>query len=275
MKNLLNNTLFLLLMSVVFLVSSCDTNDAPEPDVSVIEEDAEATMAFEDLDNLTLTVLSNSGFSARTTREIPAGDICEGALVNVDEENKMITVDFGDGCTSPSGVTRKGIVMLSYTGNLLFNGAKIITTFDGYEVDGLKVEGTRTITNQGGDLETNTINLEVKVQNGKVTWSDGTSVSFNSDQVRAVKLGTQGDYQATINGTASGTSRGGYEYTSSITDELVYTKSCIESGVSSALSGMVAFQFRGIEASVDYGNGECDNMATINYPGGSKQVTLD
>ncbi|MEB2773699.1 hypothetical protein SYJ56_00175 [Algoriphagus sp. D3-2-R+10] len=276
MKITFNPSFLFLMIFGIMLISSCDMNDEPaEPDLSVVEEDTQVNMAFEDLDNLTLTVLSNGGLSARTTVDIPAGNICDGAIVSIDESAKTIMVDFGDGCTSTNGVTRKGIINLTYTGNLLITGAKVTTTFDGYEVNGYKVEGTRTITNKGADLESNTINLEVKIENGKVTWPDDTFVTLTSDQLRDLKLGTQGEYEVSITGTASGTSRGGFEYTSSVTEALIYTKTCVESGVTVPLSGILEFQFRGIEASVDYGDGACDKLATLFYPSGTKEVTLD
>ena len=276
MKKSINPSFVLLMIIGVMVFSSCDKSDSePEPDLSVVEEDTEVNMAFEDLDNLTLSVLSNSGLSARTTVDIPTGNICEGAMISIDESTKMVKVDFGDGCTTANGVTRKGIVYLKYTGNLLLTGAKITTTFEGYEVNGYQVEGTRTITNKGVDGESNTISLEVKIVNGKVTWPDGSFVTITSDQLRDIKLGTQGEYEASITGSASGTSRFGYLYTSSVTEPLVYKKSCIESGVIVPMSGILMFEFRDIEVSVDYGEGACDKNATVFYPNGSKQVTLD
>ena len=275
MKKSFNPFFLSLLILGALIVSSCGTDDNPVPDLSVVNEDTQVNMAFEEIDNMTLTVLSETGLSARTTLDFPTGKLCEGAIVTLDEESKKIKVDFGDGCTSTDGVTRKGIVMIAYTGNLLFQGAQITTTFDGYEVNGLKVEGNRMLTNKGADLETSTINVDVNIQNGKVTWPDGTYVTVTSDQERSIKLGTQGGYEATVTGTASGISRGGFEYTSSVTEPLIYTKSCIESGVSVPLSGIVEFQFRGIEASVDYGDGACDKLATVYYPNGSLPMTLD
>jgi len=276
MKKIINLSILPFLVLGAMLFSSCNSDDTPAvPDLSVVEEDTEVNMTFEDLDNLTLTVLGNARLSARTLVSIPAGTLCDGALVDIDEATKKITVDFGDGCTSINGTIRKGIINLSYTGNLLFTGAKITTTFDGYEVNGLKVEGTRTMTNKGVDLETNTVKLEVKIQDGKVTWPDATYVTLTSNQMRDINFGAQGGYEAAVKGTAAGISRGGFAYTSSITDAVRYTKSCIESGVTVPLSGIVVFQFRGIEASVDYGDGACDKMATFFYPNGSKPVTLD
>ncbi|MEB2784491.1 hypothetical protein [Algoriphagus persicinus] len=276
MKNTFNPSFLFLMICSIMLISSCDMNDEPtEPNLTVVEEDTQVNMAFEDLDNVTLTVLSSSGLSARTAIDIPAGNICDGAVVSINESAKTIKVDFGDGCTSFNGVIRKGIINLTYTGNLLLTGAKVTTTFDGYEVNGYKVEGTRTITNKGVDIESNTVNLEVKIENGKVTWPDDTFVTLTSDQLRDIKLGTQGAYEASITGTAVGTSRSGFAYTSSVTDALIYTKSCLESGVTVPLSGVLEFQFSEIEASVDYGDGACDKMVTIFYPNGSKEVTLD
>lgn len=276
MKNTLNPTILFVMIFGILLVSSCDMNDEPPvPNLAVVNEDVEVNMAFEDLDNLTLSVLSTSGLSARTSVNIPASTICDGAIITLDENSKTIKVDFGDGCTSTNGVIRKGIVNLAYTGNLLITGAKITTTFEGYEVNGHKIEGTRTLTNKGVSLENNTITLEVKIQDGKVTWPDDTFVTLTSDQERIIKLGTQGQYEASVTGTASGTSREGLNYTTSVSEALVYTKSCIDSGVKIPISGILAFQYNGLDITVDYGDGACDKMATIFYPSGSMPVTLD
>ncbi|MDR7128760.1 hypothetical protein J2X69_001092 [Algoriphagus sp. 4150] len=275
MKNLFNISLPVLLITGISLLSSCDVNDDPAPNLSVMEENITASMAFEDLNNLTLTVHRNFGLSARTTENIPSGNICEGAVVTLDEAAKKIIVDFGEGCTGTGGAARKGKVTFSYTGNLMIPGAKTTTEFDGYEVNGLKLEGTRILTNKGSNLETNSFNFEAEIQNGKVTWPDGTNLSVESNQLRDMKFGAQGEYEISVTGTASGTSRGGFEYTSSTSTALVYKKSCIDSGVTAPLSGITNFQFRGIETSVDYGDGTCDKLATYFYPNSSRQVTLD
>ena len=84
------------------------------------------------------------------------------------EITKKIIIDFGTGCTSAEGVVRKGKVLLTYSGNLAFPGSTIITSFEGYEVNVLKLEGTRVLTNTGINLATSTITMTVKVENGNV-----------------------------------------------------------------------------------------------------------
>ena len=250
MKNTLNTSLLVLLLISAMILTSCDNlNDTPnvQPDLSVVNDQAIVNRVFEDLDNITLNVLGSSGLGARTNVNIPATSLCDGATVTLDEAKKTIKIDFGTSCTGTYGTVRKGIVLLTYTGKIGFPGAKVTTTFEGYEVDGLKVEGTRTLLNKGVDLETNTINLEVTIQNGKVTWPDNTFMTIVSKQERAIKLSSQG-----------------YD-----------TETCIKTGVTTPNSGILVINYNGIDLSINYGSGSCDKKATITYPGGSKEVTLD
>ncbi|UZD21761.1 hypothetical protein PBT90_19795 [Algoriphagus halophytocola] len=274
MKALKFNPLYLLLL--LTFASSCDTSDdpVPEPDLAVVEEDLAVNAALEDLDNITLSAMSNSSLGMRTAVEIPSNNICAAATIILDEANKTISIDFGDGCTSENGTVRKGIINLAYSGNVLFQGATIVATFEDYEVNGFQVEGKRTITNTGVDLDANSISLEVKVENGKVTWPDGSYVTYTSFQSREITLSTQG-YQASITGTASGVSREGFEYSTSVVEPLIFRQDCIATGNTLASSGVLQFDFRGIEVSMDFGNGACDRSGTVVYPGGSKEITID
>jgi len=277
MKITLKPTVYAFVAATALFVTGCNSDDdapMPEPNLTVVEDDISVNLAMEDLDNVTMSVMSNSGLGARTTETIPSGDLCESAEITLDESSKTIIVDFGTGCTSETGITRKGKVRLTYTGNLLFPGAKIVSTFDGYVVNGLAVEGTRTITNKGVDLETNTVNLEVKVGDGKITWPDNTFVTFTSNQSRVIKLKASG-YEGTISGTASGVSRDGNTYTTIVTDPLMVSQECIESGTSIPNSGVVEFKYAGIAVNLDYGSGSCDKAISVNYPGGTKEITVE
>lgn len=277
MKKLLTIPRIGALSLLVFLMSACnsDSDDIlKEPDLTLVNEDYLISQAFEDLDNITLTALNNGGLGARLTTDLPLSEICASAIATLNENGKTITIDFGSGCTSSNGITRKGKVILAYTGNLLFPGAKVITTFDGYEVNDKKIEGTRTITNTGIDFASGTISLTVKVENGKITWSDNTFVTVTSEQIRVVKLGGEG-YEASVTGTANGKSRTGVDYQTLVINPLIIKQSCAETGVWVPSAGTLQFLFSGIEVTADYGTGDCDKLVTINYPGGSKEITLD
>ena len=275
MKIKILNYLKSAIVVVPFLFFSCgDSTDSivPEPDLSIVDDEFAINAAFEDLDFMTLDVLQTSGLGLRTTGQ---NELCPGAKVTHDTQSKKITIDFGTGCTSPNGVKRKGKAILTYSGrNFLFPGTSIVTTFEGYEVNGLKVAGTRTITNGGIDLVATKVTLNVKVENGKITWPDNTFVTYSSSQSRVVSLKEAG-YEATVSGSASGKSREGFDYTATIKTPLLFKEDCVKTGVLVPSLGIVDFSYRGILVSVNYGFGTCDKTVEITYPGGTKEITLD
>jgi len=277
MKNTRKLTFLACITIASIAVVSCNTNETPEipaPNISLIQDDIVISQSFEDLDNLTLKVLGNSGLAARSEVSLPSGDICPNAEVTMDKVNKKITVDFKEGCTSDDGTVRKGKLVITYNGNLLFPGAKIVTSFEGYEVDGHKIEGTRTLTNKGVDLNANSIDLEIKIDNAKVTWPDKTFVTFTSNQSRTLILGPEG-YEASATGTASGVSREGSNFTTIVTDPLMVNQTCIISGITVPSSGILIYKYDNKEVSLDYGDGTCDKSILVSYPGGSKELIVD
>ncbi|TDQ17254.1 hypothetical protein DFQ04_1906 [Algoriphagus boseongensis] len=274
-KSIFNLSGPILLLST-FLLFSCKEDDAPlnpEPAIGAFEDEVVVNSTFEDLDNVTIDVMQSSGLGLRTTGMTT---LCAGATVNHDLNAKKITVNFGTtGCTGPQGNVRKGKIIFTYSGtNFLFPGTSIVATFEGYEVNGYKIEGRRTLTNSGVDLASSTITLAVKIENGKVTWPDNTFVTFNSDQVRKLKLGSTG-YEASIAGTASGKSREGKDYSLAITQDLMVKQSCVTTGVYIPIAGILELTYQGIVISADYGAGNCDKKILITYPGGTREITAD
>lgn len=273
----MKNPLSLIFIGMIsFLIISCESVSdkiLPEPDLTLLEDEVEIYRSYEDVDNITLEVMQANGLGARVINSTQTM-LCQPSNVIVDTSTKKIIIDFGSGCTSEEGVVRKGKILLSYSGNLLFPGSTIITSFEGYEVNGLKLEGTRFLTNTGINLATNTITMTVKVENGKITWPDNTFATLKMDQVREITLGAQG-YETSVTGTGSGKSRGDYNYSTLITTPLKLNQTCISSGIWVPNSGVLQFTYKGIDASVDYGSGTCDKIGKVTYPGGSKDITFD
>lgn len=275
--------LFTALMAVAGLLfaSSCDTEQdpvIPEPDLDLVYDDVAVNRAFEDLDNLTFSLILEEGSLDSRLAQTFDGPICDEAVITVNEAEGIVVIDFGAGCTT-NGITRKGKVILTSSrslelASLIFPGFSVVTTFENYEVNGLKVEGTRTITTQNVDLANFTARVAVTVRDGKITWPDNTFVTYRSDQVREIVL-TAGAREVFISGSASGESREGFDYTANISTTVVLTGDCLETGNLTPSSGVIDFQYRGIAVSLDYGFGTCDKTVTITYPGGTKEITLD
>src|ERR1700694_4251030 len=57
-----------------------------------------------------------------------------------------VVLDFGTGCTGHDGHTRRGKIITVYTGRLVLPGKSATTTFDGFKIDSISVQGTHKIT---------------------------------------------------------------------------------------------------------------------------------
>ena len=53
---------------------------------------------------------------------------------------KTITIDFGTSCTSPNGITRKGIIRVVISDSVRKTGSTAVMTFDNYFVNNFKVK---------------------------------------------------------------------------------------------------------------------------------------
>lgn len=261
------------LFSIPFLMFSCSDDPDPvetEPKVEVVEEAFEVNAAFEDLDLLTLDVLQSIAVGARTASE---ADICASTVVDQNLAQGKISIDFGAGCTSPNGVLRKGKILISFSPLEALVGKIAATmTLESYEVDGLKIEGTKSIS---GTMPTdaNRVAVQVTIKDGKITWPDDTSATYTTTQTRVVTLGDTGS--VSITGTAAGKSREGIDYTAAIKEALIVNLECARTGVFVPSIGKMDFDVLGMTFEVTLGDGNCDKSATVTYPGGSKEVTLD
>lgn len=186
-----------------------------------------------------------------------------------------ITLDFGTGCTGPDGRLRKGKMITTYSAQLLKPGSVAETTFDGYSVDGMLVEGTHRIENKS---ITNQAIFETKVINGKLTMSSGDYIAWNRTRVVTQTDGYMTpdnpyDDSFTIEGNGSGSvvkSTGTVTWTSTNIDPLVKKFDCHW-----IVKGKQAIQRNdGPQGVIDFGTGNCDNKAVITVNGVSAEITL-
>ena len=144
-----------------------------------------------------------------------------------------------------------------------------------FYVDGLKVEGTRTVTTTGVDLENMILTQTVKIANGKVIWPDETFITRTSERVHKLKVGqTLADIELEVSGSASGTTRAGLEYLAQTIEPLVFKSMCRGNAYIPA-SGIKTITIPELPViTVDYGNGDCDNKFMVIMDRGKKEFTL-
>ncbi|MEO7922785.1 MAG: hypothetical protein ABIR30_03845 [Chitinophagaceae bacterium] len=192
-------------------------------------------------------------------------------------------IDFGTtGCPGPDGRVRRGKVITDYTARLTYPGATATTEFEGFYVDSFKVEGRHIITNIGSVVPL-VRKFKVEMIDGKLLKTNGNYITWSSTKTinQFEGLGTPDipiDDIFKIEGSAHGrVLRGnllvGWE--SAIIEPLVKRVTC---------RWLVRGKIRVIRlnspanspwvAELDFGNGLCNNQATLTINGRTSQITL-
>ncbi|MBK7653549.1 MAG: hypothetical protein IPJ20_26390 [Flammeovirgaceae bacterium] len=293
MKTLLVKSLSSLALFALVFLASC-TDDSVKfntEDSQNVENEASTDSYFEDADDMATIAVAADGSTASGARESSYGrqgikpvDIrfsCATITFLFADNNStttphgFITIDFGDGCTDAKGNVRKGKIIVEFTGKRFLPDSRIITTFQDYFINGVKIEGVRTVTNVTGSVEENPKFL-IKVDNGKATWEDGTFATREVNRTREwIRANNPLEDKWIVEGTAAGTNRNGKTYQVEITKALVYKRECaISAKVFIAVEGTKVLSIDNKVITIDYGTGECDRVVTITINGQSKDVTV-
>lgn len=195
-----------------------------------------------------------------------------------------ITLDFGTGCIGRDGHFRKGKIVTVYTGRLIVPGSVATTEFVDFYFDSTSVQGVHKITNTSSTVANipPARQFKAEVINGKLTRPNGNYIEWNS-----VKIITQMEGLATasplddifkIEGSARGRVKRGNLLTvweSNIIEPLVKRFNCrwIVRGKIRIIRANVTVNSPWI-AVLNFGNGDCDNQATITINGVTYQITL-
>jgi hypothetical protein len=196
--------------------------------------------------------------------------------LNFTTSPKVLTIDFGSTNTLCfDGKYRRGKVMISFTGLYRDSGSNHTITFDNYYVNDYKVDGNIAVVNNGHN-EAGNLNFSVKSAL-TITDTSNHTLTYNDEHVREWVSGeeTTGvsgwhDDVYSITGSSSGTSFNGTQFTSNITSALVVALNCkwIEQGT-------IEFKPAGkLTRTIDFGNGDCDNKATVTISGVSFDISL-
>ena len=192
-----------------------------------------------------------------------------------------IVIDFGlTGVKSnKDSKTRKGKIIITFTGKYRLPNTTQTITFENFYVNGNKVEGIKVLTHK---YENNIWSTSIHVTGGKITFPDNTTLEWNSERVRNWNLNNTllnlEDDEFSVSGTFSGKSRNGKNFSALIlpANPLIWKLSCFDESKFLAVSGVIKITPEGAqERSVDYGNGACDRIITISVGDKNKTITLN
>jgi hypothetical protein len=187
---------------------------------------------------------------------------------------KTLTMDFGAGCTSSyDGITRSGKITYVFSGPLLYPGTTASVTLDNYVVNGYGIVGTYTITNRSS--EDSGIVINTVVTNGVVTYPNSTNYHYSHNKTYQMTAGMSTAFDITddvysITGNSAFSTADNQTLTFNVTTPLVKAIACRY--ISAGVVGFVYDQ--AVNGSINFGDGTCDNLATITVGNIADNITL-
>jgi len=155
-------------------------------------------------------------------------------------------------------------------------GSTIVTTFDGYSINDIQIEGVRTVTNTTESIEDHP-RFNIVVDGGKATWPDGTFATREANRTREWIRATnplQDEWRVT--GNAAGTNRNGVAYTMEIIEALVYKRECaVFSRIFMAVQGVKVLSTENHQITIDYGDESCDRLVIVTINGESRELDVE
>lgn len=271
----------ILIVLLILSVISCqkDTNTISQTGIDLADDDAVSDVIYEDVfstaDNATI-ILDMMFKGGDSKSEVVVTDSCPTLTITNPEGGswpKLITVDFGDGCTGLYDNSRSGKIFIEVTGPRHEVGSKRTITFDNYYFNNIKVEGVKVIENIGYNENQNPL-FSVRLTGGKLTLPDGKTIERTVEHQREWIAGFDThfiwDDECLVTGTAGGKTINGVSYTNTITTALLWKRVCFF-----IVSGVVKIEREGADAiELDYGTGECDARAMVTAGGETKEILL-
>ena len=271
-------------------VSSCKEDEPSRltlQDTADLSEEALTDSYFQDVDDMggiAIETPTEAEYSSgRTSGVFTIQDHrfkCAGVTVTIASDatstethpKGVLTIDFGStGCTDDKGNVRMGKLIFTYDGRRFEPGSTVTTTTENYFINGVKLEGTRTLTNKSNSTEL-VPRFGVVLANGKATFPNEQIATRESNITWQWNRGeTRLDDHLVIESTstASGTTRGGRDYQMMLLEPLVYKRCGI------AVSGIKRYTINGErEITIDYGDGTCDRAFTVTVNGVTHQVGI-
>ena len=293
MKIKLQNGLYILAFISIFLFS-CEPEESVQPDDNdgVVDNTTELLLlqegindltgvngVYQNFENLGLSRLSTLGRSkAKTSKRGRTQDDETCALVTIKENadgSYSLILDFGEeGCVD-DGQLIKGIV--TFTGSETDSSGTLKVEFDNFSeepADGSEDDEPFTINGyyQGefawnpdaefDYVESYDLDLRLDYKDGTVESVEASGEARGNEQKYVV-----------LSHVISGENNTGDEFYAEVVKPLVYDLTC--ESLEIYTEGTQNFRFNEDTATVDFGEGTCDNIVTITAPGITIIIDLD
>lgn len=255
----------LMMIGVVSLSTSCKKDEQKVAyDTSAASDDAFAEGIYSNTTNIADEAYDNGSGGLKSgdeTNQFLSG--CATVTLDTTVTPRELTIDFGtENCLCQDGRYRRGKIIVTFTGRYRKPGTVITYGFDNYYVNDNQIDGTKIITNMGPN-DNNNLYYSIEVVGVIHKANNGGTLSWNSSRERewieGVFTKKRNDDVYLITGTASGIRPNNQTWVREIVNPLRVELNC-----KWTVSGTMEIQPEGKPLRVlDFGTGECDNIATV------------
>lgn len=192
-------------------------------------------------------------------------DLLSGYCATVTAEPNQITVDFDTvNCLCNDGRTRRGKILVTYTGTYKDSNETRTITFEDYYVNDNKINGTQTITGMGLNTSGN-LHYGVEIDASIDILDTLGALTYKADLTREWTTGSQttqrDDDTYALTGTAQGVNIYGNNYAFNALEPIMKTPAIT---CRYFTEGILEVQPQGRTfRSIDFGTGTCDKTATV------------
>lgn len=200
---------------------------------------------------------------------VPRVDSCATVTVSSNTFPKEIVIEYLKGCSTHHH-DKYGKVIINLSDTITTEGAVQTISYQDFYMDSIKIDLTASLKNLGKNVAGNwvierkytqaiTKNHETYVRSNTETveWISGFETSDKTDNVYSVS----GSGSVVLNDTAS--------YKKTITTPLLF-----DAGCDYIKSGVIELIRNGVVSVINYGDGTCDNKATVTTDGTTEEINL-
>lgn len=265
---------------------SCSSNDAKADNTTAVSADDVALTAKIDTSLEDIDAITEDQFNAQQSISGKIDSYRKSILPSCVTISTVLTnnvwtrtIDFGtEGCTLANGNTIKGKIIISFTNDFSTSTHSISYTFEGFYHNGKLIQGNKTTTYS--KKTTDLLNEIHPVLSHSIamsiTFEDGQIYSITGTRTREMTEGFSTpleweDNVFLVTGNSSITKKDGTVINCEITSPLRIVMSCRSPF---PVSGTKTITKNDSSATLDFGNGECDKLATITKDGVTTEITL-
>ncbi|SKB64683.1 hypothetical protein [Maribacter arcticus] len=245
----------------LFLVYSCSNDAEKDEDVELTQTELHAILETEDVSGVVDTALYELFMNSGATGKFNSSNECYSAIYS----DSGYTATFNN-CVLNGTENVNGTLTVSY--NLESEASSFTAMYTDFYVGSIKINGTKSYVvtansnNSSISFET-TSNLTLTMEEGSTISENGTK-SFTltfGDSLETTTFSIDGDWVVDIDGST---------YTVAVNSVLEGNFACSYLNV-----GSMTVAKNGLSIIVDFGDGTCDDIATVIYPNGKvEEISL-